>query len=400
MKTPLGRRLSRASLPTLALALGWMALPLVAAEPPAAPAAEASAKSEADKEHDALWAGYREKLPDGTTPQKREYWELINKKFSNFAEQGLAFAKKHPKDPRRWEAIVQMGYTAPIYFKGFKPGFDEAPGYANVELDTEATENFRKEHTPRMAEAAEAADASTRQRLGAYQWLCIQASHSAGAPDAKPDLSVLAPLTDRLLEKFPDDTGAKIAEIYIDFLQRADPSGAEAFLAKIKTTPVGAAIVAEKEKEAAEEKRIQTLREAELAQLKFTAVDGTEVDLAKMRGKVVLIDFWATWCGPCIAEIPNIVENYKKYHDKGFEIVGISLESDPGDKKKMIAFTEKQGMTWPQYFDGKGWENDLGQKFGIQAIPAMFLLDKEGKIASSEARGEKLESEIKRLLGL
>jgi thiol-disulfide isomerase/thioredoxin len=400
MRTPLRRPLHSILLPALAIAASCAVARLSAAES-AAPAAEQTApKSEADKEHDALWAGYREKMPEGVDPKKREYWERTDRRLSRFAEQGLAFFKNHPEDPRRWEAVVQMGYTAPIYLKGFKDGFDEDPGYANVELDQEAAAGFLRLHAPRMAEVAAADGPSDRQRFGAYQWLCIQAARAAGGPDAKPDLSELAPLTEKLLAKFPDETGATIAGIYIDFLKRADPAAADAFSAKIKPTPVGAAMVAKMDREEAEKKRIEELREAEIGRIKFTAVDGTEVDLAKMRGKVVLIDFWATWCGPCVAEIPNVVANYKKYHAQGFEVVGITLESDPDDKKKMVDYTEKHEMVWPQYFDGKGWDNDLGRKFGIRAIPAMFLLDKEGKIASSNARGEQLETEIKRLLGL
>lgn len=118
--------------------------------------------------------------------------------------------------------------------------------------------------------------------------------------------------------------------------------------------------------------------------LKFTAVDGREVDLAKMRGKVVLIDFWAVWCGPCVAEMPNVLKAYEKLHPKGFEIIGISLDQD---KAKLEAFVKDNGMAWPQYFDGKGWKNDISSKFGINSIPAMWLVDKKGMVVSTNARG-------------
>ena len=128
--------------------------------------------------------------------------------------------------------------------------------------------------------------------------------------------------------------------------------------------------------------------------LKFTAVDGREVDVEKLKGKVVLIDFWATWCGPCVAELPNVKKTYEKLHPKGFEIVGISFDQK---KDALTAFVEKEKMAWPQYFDGKGWQNKYGEEFGINAIPAMWLLDKKGILRDQNARG-KLEEKVEKLL--
>src|SRR5277367_1881964 len=99
--------------------------------------------------------------------------------------------------------------------------------------------------------------------------------------------------------------------------------------------------------------------------LTFTALDGSTVDLADLRGKVVLMDFWATWCPPCREEVPNVVNVYNKYHSRGFEIVGISLDQD---RNALSEFIANNGMPWPEYFDGHGWGNSLAQRFSVNSV--------------------------------
>jgi thiol-disulfide isomerase/thioredoxin len=124
-------------------------------------------------------------------------------------------------------------------------------------------------------------------------------------------------------------------------------------------------------------------------------LDGKAIDLAAYKGKVVLIDFWATWCGPCVAELPNVIAAYEKYHAKGFEIIGISLDQS---KDKLTAFTKEKNMTWRQYFDGLGWQNKVSTKYGIDSIPATFLLDGTGKIVAKDLRGDALDKKLAELL--
>ncbi len=161
---------------------------------------------------------------------------------------------------------------------------------------------------------------------------------------------------------------------------------------------IKAADASAEDKSAAEKalKSIKTMAELKSKPLdiKFTAVDGREVDLAKMRGKVVLIDFWATWCGPCVAELPNVLKTYKELHPKGFEIVGISLDSD---KSKLEAFVKDKGMEWPQFFDGKGWKNEIATTYEIHSIPAMWLVNQDGMVIDTAARGG-LEEKVAKLL--
>ncbi|MCZ6493151.1 MAG: thioredoxin-like domain-containing protein [Planctomycetota bacterium] len=130
----------------------------------------------------------------------------------------------------------------------------------------------------------------------------------------------------------------------------------------------------------------------------FTATDpvtGEKFALKDLRGKVVLIDFWATWCPPCIRELPNVKRTYKKYEDQGFEIVSISLDTD---RRKFKSFVSRQRMDWYHVMDGGGWSTRLAKKYNIHSIPAMFLIDTEGVCISDSARGRGLATAIEKAL--
>ena len=126
----------------------------------------------------------------------------------------------------------------------------------------------------------------------------------------------------------------------------------------------------------------------------FDAVDPLnkqKFQLSDFQGRVVLIDFWATWCPPCRAEIPNIKSVYNKFKDQGFEVISISLDNDAN---KFRSYVNDNGMKWVHVMDGGGWQTRLAQKYGIRSIPAMFLLDHEGNCISDTARGERLASAV------
>jgi len=127
-------------------------------------------------------------------------------------------------------------------------------------------------------------------------------------------------------------------------------------------------------------------------------VNGAPVTLSSFRGKYVLLDFWASWCGPCRQENPNVVKAYNKYKDKNFTIVGVSLDRANG-KNDWIGAIKNDGLTWTEVSDLKFWNNQAAGLYSITSIPANFLIDPNGKIIARDLRGDDLENKLEEVLG-
>jgi thiol-disulfide isomerase/thioredoxin len=276
----------------------------------------------------------------------------------------VEFENRFPDDPRRFEGKLMRLQLADVL----------------ADMDGRKPDEVQTERTLKEVDGAKEAPVTARAEASA---ILIQL-HATNATNAGLiDAEVAA-----FEKQFPNEPQLdQLRLLQARLYQNSDPGKSESLL---KTVAAG------KNTEAVQEAQ-NILRESELSQkplsLKFTAVDGSTVDLEKLHGKVVLLDFWATWCGPCVRQVPHLVATYKKLHGKGFEIVGISLDRD---KDRLVTFTKTNEMTWAQFFDGRMWQNSIATRFNIQAIPATRLVDKKGLVRPMES-GD-LDAQVEKLL--
>ncbi|HUI07865.1 MAG TPA: TlpA disulfide reductase family protein [Verrucomicrobiae bacterium] len=327
------------------------------------------------KTADELW----QQVQDGERNVPRATRGQLRERLVNLHEAAAEFEKRYGTDPRRWDAkLIQLRADSTLAdldnkapdLAAIAAGVKEIVGAPDATANVKSTATFFALGT----------------RIGALDMPGVS-TNAAALAAIEADIVAVR-------KNYPDDLRTALVQLdWADFLNTHDSEKAEALYREL------AGHVDQRVSNQAKQEleKIQFKRELmkKPLDLKFTAVDGTDVDLAKLRGKVVLVDFWATWCVPCRMEVPNVVATYNRLQKDGFEVVGISLDRD---KQQLLDFTKKSGMKWPQYFDGKMWDNELGRRFGVHAIPAAWLVDKKGFVRSLEARGDDLGEQVKKLL--
>lgn len=192
--------------------------------------------------------------------------------------------------------------------------------------------------------------------------------------------SFLSALITESLFNFPEPNYPKIRKIY------------EGLTSELKNTKVGKKI----------KEKLDGLDAVEVGKVApdFTAPnpEGKNVSLKQSLGKVTIIDFWASWCAPCRQENPNVVALYNEFHDKGLNIIGVSLDQEDGAQKWKDAIAADK-LTWNHVSNLKFWQDPIAKKYNVKSIPATFILDASGKIVAKDLRGEELKAKVKELLG-
>ncbi len=340
--------------------------------------------------------------PSGPSTPADEAWAALEKAFSTPPQPPESWGTQQPSKAEiaefqksRGAAAEKVAEVAKAFYTQF--GSDPRAGDARMQefqlLDaavkmghTNALVKLAQAEKERLSDPSLPEDERLGLRMMAAQRSAEMLVETEGEEKAK---AAMAESVRDLIREFPGRE-----EPYQVLLSLVSDGPVEAARATAQSMVSTNTNVPESVREAAQGLLARLDRVGKPVDIQFTSVDGQKIDLTAMQGKVVLVDFWATWCQPCVVELPNVKAAYEKLHPKGFEIVGISFDQK---KATLESFVAREKMTWPQYFDGKGWENELGQRFGITSIPAMWLIDKKGNLRDLSARDD-LEGKVEKLL--
>ena len=228
----------------------------------------------------------------------------------------------------------------------------------------------------------------------------IEAALASGRPEAAIPL---IPAVAALLADGPDDADAAESAIHLAQELARMPGGEpvaaaafEAFLPALEANQ-DPAVRSRVDEVSGTARRL--MLPGRPMQITGTLLSGEPFDQQSLAGKVVLVDFWATWCGPCVAEIGHLREQYAKWHERGFEVVGVSLDED---RDSLEQFVRTKEIPWPILFEepqGRGWRHPLASYYGITGIPTVVLIGRDGKVVTLDARGKKLAVALEQLLG-
>src|SRR5436190_13099640 len=287
-------------------------------------------------------------------PSKREdedyikkYREAMEKADKQEATLILELYKAHPDDaktqellPKRWAILMDDS---------------ESASAVNDEMDAV----IKKAPDSKLAGEAQFMRAQTAVQKAVY------------TEKPEPDKAMLA--VDAFIKAAPkDERAARLLGMVADAYEDGSKEQLAAYQRIIDTYPKSGAA------KYAPGKIHQASSIGKPFELSFqNAIYGVTVDMKDLRGQVVVIDFWATWCGPCVGEMPKMKELYAKYHDQGVQFIGVSLDQpeDKGGLEKLKKFVKEKEIAWPQYYQGNGWECEISKSWGINAILAMLVVD-------------------------
>lgn len=366
--------------PCLALLLSsfpaWGAEPAASSATPAsAPAVSVAKPAEApipgiDPAATAIWSEHARGMGDRRSGRSSVNFDLVTSK-------AFEFFQKYPKE-RRVGGILYNLVSFGDWLAEDPRSADLAPKWRE-HLRIALDEAFKQPWPDNV--------------WSGLNWVGIRNDIALQHDRGETDLKALRARLDAVAARTPESPyRIFMQKDYLEQLTLHDPAAQQPFLTELTKSPVPEVAAF-----GLGELAILDLKKTPMV-LKFTAVDGREVDLAKLRGKVVLIDCWATWCMPCIKELPNVKAALAKWGDKGFTVIGMSFDK-PKDREKLIKLIAKENLTWPNWITDEPGPNSFGKKYNIRSIPATFLLGKDGLLVTTETRGPKLEAALTKLLG-